>query len=179
MPLSQAQKTLQALIYIKLESMEMCCLLILSAKNKLIIFTNWAWAHITQDTYLLILTCYKNNQLKHNYKMKNEELGFEKVNMNSLVSVLGHLTSLGFETQFKVTEQGLTSLKTEKIFQSDEVEVAHFYRFEGESDPDDNAILYAIVTKDGEKGTVVDAYGIYNDAKITNFMQSVRINRSK
>lgn len=104
---------------------------------------------------------------------------FEKVNMKTLVSVLGHLTSLGFEAHFKVTEQGLFSLKTQKIFQQAEVEVVHFYRFEGESDPDDNAILYAIVTNDGEKGTLVDAYGIYSDTKVANFMQSVRINCNK
>lgn len=104
---------------------------------------------------------------------------FEKINMKTLVSVLSYLTSLGFEAQFKVTEQGLLSLKTQKIFQQAEVEVVHFYRFEGESDPDDNAILYAIVTNDGEKGTLVDAYGIYSDTKIANFMQSVRINCNK
>lgn len=111
--------------------------------------------------------------------MKKEKVAPEKVNMKTLVSVLGHLASLGFETQFKVTELGLSSLKTQKIFQSDEVEVVHFYRFEGESDPDDNAILYAITTNDGEKGTLVDAYGIYSDTKITNFMQSVKIHCSK
>ncbi|HEY5392119.1 MAG TPA: hypothetical protein VIJ57_08385 [Hanamia sp.] len=111
--------------------------------------------------------------------MKNKKKVPEKVNMKTLVSVLGHLTSLGFETQFKATEQGLSSLKTQKIFQSDEIEVVHFYRFEGESDPDDNAILYAIVTNDGEKGTLVDAYGIYSDTNITNFMQSVKKHCSK
>lgn len=103
----------------------------------------------------------------------------QKVNMQPLVSILGSLYSLGFETQFKAIEQGLFSLKTQKTFQSDEVEVVRFYRFEGESDPDDNAILYAIITNDGEKGTIVDAYGMYNDSKITNFMQSVRIHCSK
>jgi len=47
------------------------------------------------------------------------------------------------------------------------------YRFEGELNPSDNAILYAIKTNDGEKGTIVDAYGMYNDLLITNFMKLV------
>lgn len=111
--------------------------------------------------------------------MKDEGIAFEKVNMKSLVSILNNLTSMGFETQFKATEQGLFSLETQKIFQSDKVEIVHFYRFEGEPDPDDNAILYAIITNDGEKGTLIDAYGIYNDTRITNFMQSVKIHGSK
>ena len=97
----------------------------------------------------------------------------EKVNMQPLVSVLTSLTASGFETQFKATKNGLLSLATEKIFQSGEVKVVHFYRFEGESNPDDNAILYAIETNDGERGTLIDAYGIYNDSQVTNFIQQV------
>ena len=49
----------------------------------------------------------------------------------------------------------------------------NFFRFEGESDPDDNAILYVIETNDGTKGTLIDAYGVYNDAKVTQFMKEV------
>ena len=73
----------------------------------------------------------------------------EKVNMQPLVSVLTSLTASGFETQFKATKNGLLSLATEKIFQPGEVKVIHFYRFEGESNPADNSILYAIETNDG------------------------------
>lgn len=35
------------------------------------------------------------------------------------------------------------------------------YRFEGNTNPDDNAILYAIETARGEKGLLLDAYGVY------------------
>ena len=35
------------------------------------------------------------------------------------------------------------------------------HRFEGMSSTDDNSILYAISSKDGIKGTLVDAYGVY------------------
>lgn len=104
--------------------------------------------------------------------MQNKE-PTDKVNMESLVSVLSSLTVSEFVTQFKVTEQGLVSMSTHRIFQPSEVEILHFYRFEGESNPSDNAILYAIKTNDGEKGTIVDAYGMYNDLLITTFMKLV------
>jgi hypothetical protein len=64
-------------------------------------------------------------------------------------------------------------LATQKIFQPDQVKIAHFYRFEGESDTSDSAILYAIEVSDGEKGTLVDGYGTESDVLITNFMQAV------
>mgnify|MGYP003651233956 FL=1 len=41
------------------------------------------------------------------------------------------------------------------------LEVIKYYRFEGMSDPDDNTILYVIETTTGEKGLLVDAYGMY------------------
>jgi NADH dehydrogenase len=144
-------------------------MLILSVRNKLIIFINWVWAYTTKDPSLhLIFSSMKNSNNK-------EQLHFEKVHLKSLSSMLNHLTSLGYETQFQVTDQGLYSTKSEKTYKSNEIEVVRYFRFEGESNPDDNEILYAILTKDGEKGTLVDAYGIYNDAKITNFMKTVEI----
>jgi len=106
--------------------------------------------------------------------MKNKHVeSTEKVDMQSLVSILGSLTALGFETQFKATEQGLLSLATQKAFQSGEVKVVHFYRFEGESNPADSSIVYAIETNDGEKGTLVDGYGTSSDSQVTDFMQKV------
>ena len=55
----------------------------------------------------------------------------------------------------------------------------NFYRFEGESDPDDNAILYIIETNDGTKGTLVDAYGVYNDSRVSQFMKAVETIQKK
>lgn len=103
------------------------------------------------------------------YKEENE-----KINMESLVTVLSSMTLSKFITQFKIIDQGLISLTTQKIYQPYHIKVAHFYRFEGESNPDDNAILYAIETNEGEKGTIVDAYGIYNDSLVTNFMKQIQ-----
>lgn len=97
----------------------------------------------------------------------------EKVSMEPLVSVLGSLTAQAFKAQFKATGEGLLSLATQKTFQSGEVKVLHFYRFEGESNPDDNSILYALETNDGEKGTLVDGYGPSSDSQVTTFMEDV------
>jgi hypothetical protein len=48
--------------------------------------------------------------------------------------------------------------------------IDEFYRFEGMSNPSDNSIVYAISSKAGIKGVLVDAYGMYaenlNDAMI-------------
>ena len=52
-----------------------------------------------------------------------------------------------------------------------------FYRFEGASNPDDNAIVYAISSKEGLKGTLVDAYGVYADSLTTAMIDKLKIRR--
>ena len=48
--------------------------------------------------------------------------------------------------------------------------MVNFYRYEGESNPEDRSILYGIETANGEKGTVVDAYEPYSDTFVTKFI---------
>ena len=86
---------------------------------------------------------------------------------------LDSLKKLGFGTQFQAIEKGLKSLKTNKMFQPEEIKIVHYYRFEGESDPSDNAILYVVETSSGEKGTLIDGYGIYYNAKVSEFVKEV------
>lgn len=104
--------------------------------------------------------------------MKNEHQE-EKVNMKTMVGVLNSSKLAEFTKQFKITNQGLASSDTKKTYQPNQVKVVHFYRFEGESDPADNAILYAIETDTGEKGTIIDAYGMNNDPMVSDFMKQV------
>jgi hypothetical protein len=93
--------------------------------------------------------------------------------MKSLASCLNKLVLDGYEKDFKASDQGLICLHNDKTYRPEEVHVVNFFRFEGASDPADNAILYVIETNDGIKGTLVDAYGPYADIKVNKFMQQV------
>ena len=105
--------------------------------------------------------------------MTKEELVLENEDLRTLVSCLNSLVSKGFTEDYKVNDKGLKALKSERIYNPEEVKVLNFYRFEGASDPADNSILYAIETNDGTKGTLTDAYGPYADPQVTKFMQQV------
>ncbi|RYY39572.1 MAG: phosphoribosylpyrophosphate synthetase [Chitinophagaceae bacterium] len=52
-----------------------------------------------------------------------------------------------------------------------------FFRFEGASNPDDSAIIYAISSKEGIKGTMMDAYGVYADSLTTDMINKLKILR--
>jgi hypothetical protein len=111
-------------------------------------------------------------KFKDDVKVPNGDLP-RKEEMKTLSSCVNQLTQKGYDAQFKVDEKGLTSLSTERVYHPNEVKIVSFYRFEGESDPADNSILYAIETCDGEKGTLTDAYGMYADTFVSGFIEEV------
>ncbi len=97
-----------------------------------------------------------------------------KEELTSMVNVLSKLNKDGFKIDFRVTEDGrLSTLDGKQTFTADQVQIVNFYRFEGETNPDDMSILYVLETTTGARGTISDAYGIYSDETIENFMKQV------
>ncbi len=99
----------------------------------------------------------------------NEQVPF----MNTLTERINKAVKEGYTDNLKVTKQGLHSAAKDRLYGPDEVRVIDFYRFEGQSDPADNAIMYVIETADGVKGTLIDAYGAYADEHVNKFMTDV------
>lgn len=101
--------------------------------------------------------------------------------MSTLLSCMKKANDKGYTINFNVTEDGLSDADHEGHFYSpSDVSIDDFYRFEGESDPDDNSILYLIQTADGEKGILVNAYGLYADPLVAAFIEQVEdISKSK
>ena len=83
---------------------------------------------------------------------------------------LEKVESKGFTDQFMMKNSALLCLSNQKTYLPEQVEVVNYYRFEGISDPDDMSIMYAIETSDGHKGTLIDAYGIYANDAVGQFM---------
>jgi hypothetical protein len=93
--------------------------------------------------------------------------------MNTASSVINKMVKQGYTEGFRAEKPGLFAPSKYKHYQPSEVTVVNFYRFEGDSDPADNAILYVIETTDGLKGTVMDVYGAEGDRNLTAFMDQV------
>ena len=70
------------------------------------------------------------------------------------------LTAGGWTDQFRAERSGLRSLASHRIHAFEFLVVDAFYRFEGSSDPDDEAILFALTSQaDGTRGTWVIPFG--------------------
>ncbi len=104
------------------------------------------------------------------YSQSNDKV----TEMNSMVMVMNKAVKNGYTEQFRVGSRGFhTAEEGSQAYGPEQISVINFYRFEGESDPGDNSILYVVETSDGKKGTLVDAYGPYADPRVSAFMQQV------
>ncbi|GAB3542043.1 hypothetical protein GCM10027443_42230 [Pontibacter brevis] len=98
----------------------------------------------------------------------------DKEELTTLVGVLNKIRKEGYKTDFKVTEDGLLATMDDKeTFTPEQVRIVDFYRFEGETNPGDMAILYVLETTSGPKGSITNSYGAYGDESIETFMKKV------
>ncbi len=94
-------------------------------------------------------------------------------NMTPEVKCLQNVQRKGFISQFSVSDDQLVCVSTGRLYEPREINIVNFYRFEGISDPGDMSILYVIETIDGQKGTLIDAFGIYAQDSVGKFFDRV------
>lgn len=106
----------------------------------------------------------------------------QKIEMSSLWQVMQKLRNRGFTHDFTMSDDG-KMLCTGRTcsYEAEDLKIIGTYRFEGESDPADMSVLYAIQTTDGLKGLYVDAYGAtsgMDSPKFNDFIRKVKIVRT-
>ncbi|QKG53864.1 hypothetical protein [Hymenobacter sp. BRD67] len=99
----------------------------------------------------------------------------DKEEMTSLVTVEKKLNSQGYTHDFTVRGGRLCTMDDDsaRTYSPEETTIIDYFRFEGESNPDDMAILYAVETSDGTKGTISSAYGTYANEDVDKFILHV------
>ncbi|HXA03023.1 MAG TPA: hypothetical protein VNW99_13595 [Cytophagaceae bacterium] len=79
----------------------------------------------------------------------------------------------GFTEEFQISDKGLKALNSGKIYQPQDLKIREHFRYEGITNPDDEAVMYVVETKDGLKGIIVNAFGIYANTELSDFMKEV------
>jgi hypothetical protein len=95
----------------------------------------------------------------------------------TLAGALQDLARRGFTRNLSVEGNRLRVVETGKTLRPEDVVIREYHRFEGVSDPDDMAIVYAIEAEGGMRGTLVDAYGAYSDPAVSAFLSAVPVRR--
>jgi len=92
-------------------------------------------------------------------------------NLKTLVEVLNDLKKQGYTEDFNFNDGSLMLLGGSDKYSPSEIVVKEEFRFEGESNPADSSILYALETFDGKKGTMVDSYGASAHDELEEFIK--------
>ena len=90
----------------------------------------------------------------------------------TVTEAVADLQKRGFTADFNIHEKGLMS--NDMLLTPAEFEIVEYYRFEGDSDPADEAIVYAIKSRHGLKGILVNGYGISSDALTNEMTEKLR-----
>ena len=94
--------------------------------------------------------------------------------MTTLSEVLNNLREEGYTTDFNLAANCLVCGHNMLEIHPDDFIVDRHFRFEGMSDPDDEAVVYAISSeKHGLKGVVVNGYGLYSDHATNEMMKKL------
>lgn len=104
--------------------------------------------------------------------MKKIEL---KDNYGTLSQTINALIALGYSHDFNINEDCLLCHKSNTALSPEEFQIDKVYRFEGDSDPDYQSILYAISSPAfGIKGTLVNGYGISSEEISSKMIEKLR-----
>lgn len=93
----------------------------------------------------------------------------------TLARAIDDLVGAGFAEHFGISGDELRSFTSGRSYPPGDVVIREYQRFEGVSDPDDMCIAYAIEASGGARGVLVDAFGVYSDARVSAFLENVPI----
>jgi hypothetical protein len=93
--------------------------------------------------------------------------------MKTVLEITNALRNNGYSDDFEIKGEKIRSSESGIIFSPDELIIESVFRYEGESNPSDNAIIYAITAKNGTKGVLVDAYGAYADVNLAKIIADI------
>ncbi|MEO8086936.1 MAG: hypothetical protein ABI763_08960 [Bacteroidota bacterium] len=88
---------------------------------------------------------------------------------------INELRKRGYTLDFNLEENCITC-HPEK-FIAYEFEIMEVYRYEGESDPADEATVYGIESKNGKKGILVNGYGTATDENANSILAKLKLHR--
>ena len=91
----------------------------------------------------------------------------------SEIDAINDLRRSGFSADWEFRDNALWDSVSGRRFRPGELTIVEHHRFEGASDPEDMAVVYAIESEDGARGIVVDAFGAYANPRLADFLEKI------
>jgi hypothetical protein len=102
----------------------------------------------------------------------------EKLAYDTVSAAVNDLIRRGYSCDFNINpdQDVLVCSQNSKSLSPEEFKIDEVYRFEGETDPGDEMIVYAISSESQDmKGVLVNGYGIYADgatSKVVKYLDT-------
>lgn len=94
---------------------------------------------------------------------------------DTVSEAINGLRKRGFNLDFNLQENCIVCNNDK--FNVDDFEIVEVYRFEGNTDPSDEAIVYAINSTTGLKGVLVNGYGVSADSMSSDIAKKLSIHK--
>lgn len=100
----------------------------------------------------------------------------KNISYDTVSEAINDLSKRGYTTDFEILKDQdcFVCNQTAKQLSPDEFEIDETYRFEGDTDPGDEMIIFAISAKKHKiKGIIVNAYGAYSDTATAKIVENL------
>ena len=94
---------------------------------------------------------------------------------DTVSEAINDLKKRGYTMDFNLGENCI--ICHEEKFDPSDFEIMEVYRFEGESDPADESVVYAIESSTGLKGTLVNAFGVYAENMSDEMIRKLKFHK--
>ena len=100
------------------------------------------------------------------------------ITYDTVTEALIDLKRRSYVIDFNIAFDKIICSKNELCLHIEEFEIVEIYRFEGDTNPSDEDIIYAVESRDGTiKGTLTSAYGMYAESVSTQMIKKLSIHK--
>lgn len=95
---------------------------------------------------------------------------------DTVVAALNGLSKRGYSINFNLAFDKLICSNNKTCLNPNEFEIVEVHRFEGNSNPSDEDVVYAVKSITGDiKGVLTSAFGLYADSASTEMLKKLTI----
>lgn len=109
------------------------------------------------------------------------------ISYDTVTEAVKGLKERGYTIDFNIAFDKLVCSENKYCLQPDEFEITEAHRFEGDSNPDDEDVVYAVESKDARpdgpfgrgklKGVITSAFGVYADPASNKIIQKLAMHK--
>lgn len=97
---------------------------------------------------------------------------------DTLTAALTGLKAKGYTLDFNIAFDKLICHENNVCLNPNEFEITEVHRFEGDTNPSDEDVVYAVQSHDQKiKGTLTSAFGLYADDISTEMLQKISMHK--